>query len=154
LFSAKFQSIDFNEVYVVPCLHRTNRINGLAALTSLHLAPAQNARYSRPMAGELKGKSADFYITYPAADTVRVAREAVGLTVAELAKRLEVDEALVLEAEAGGSLLSDRYVHKVLAACGLPESWVDRTARRKHVLEITRDLMRRHRALLAELAKR
>lgn len=51
------------------------------------------------------------------------ARRAAGLTQAQLAKRLARSQAMVSQAESGHSQVSERYVRKVLEACGLQAEW-------------------------------
>jgi transcriptional regulator with XRE-family HTH domain len=51
------------------------------------------------------------------------ARQAARLTQAQLAKRLGRSQAMVSQAESGTSRVSERYVSKVLDACGLQQDW-------------------------------
>ena len=55
--------------------------------------------------------------------SLRLAREAAGLTQAELAKKLRRSQSMVSSAETGTVLVGQRYVAAVLRACGLPEDW-------------------------------
>jgi hypothetical protein len=48
-----------------------------------------------------------------------------------LAKRLAKSQAFVSMAESGRAVVGDRYVHAVLAACGLPPTWGAPKRRRK-----------------------
>lgn len=51
------------------------------------------------------------------------ARREAGLTQAQLAKRLGRSQAMVSQAESGRIHVSERYVNKVLEACGLERGW-------------------------------
>jgi len=55
--------------------------------------------------------------------TLRQAREAVGMTQAELAKRMGKSQTMVSHAELGSISVGERYVKAVLRACGLPANW-------------------------------
>jgi ribosome-binding protein aMBF1 (putative translation factor) len=55
--------------------------------------------------------------------TLRAAREAAGLSQAELAKRLKKSQPMVSGAEGGAVHVGARYVAAVLKACGLPKDW-------------------------------
>lgn len=55
--------------------------------------------------------------------SLRLAREAAGLTQAELAKKLRRSQSMVSSAETGTVRVGQRYVAAVLKACGLPEEW-------------------------------
>ncbi len=57
------------------------------------------------------------------AHDLRRARAAAGLTQAELAERISRSRSLVAGAERGHQRVGDRYVARVLEACGLPEDW-------------------------------
>ena len=54
---------------------------------------------------------------------LRKAREAAGLTQAELAKKLRKSQAMVSGAENGTVKTGWPYAKAVLKACGLPEDW-------------------------------
>jgi len=54
---------------------------------------------------------------------LRKAREAAGLTQAELARRLKKSQAMVSGAENGTVKTGWPYAKAVLNACGLPEDW-------------------------------
>ena len=63
---------------------------------------------------------------------LRSARKVAGLTQIELAERLDISQAMVSAAEAGRERVAERYVARVLKACGLPKDWTPATtARRK-----------------------
>ncbi len=55
--------------------------------------------------------------------TLRAAREAAGLTQAELAEKLDKVQPMVSGAEKGSVRVGERYVAAVLKACGLPADW-------------------------------
>jgi ribosome-binding protein aMBF1 (putative translation factor) len=55
--------------------------------------------------------------------TLRAAREAAGLTQAELAEKLDKVQPTVSGAEAGRVRVGEAYVSAVLKACGLPADW-------------------------------
>jgi ribosome-binding protein aMBF1 (putative translation factor) len=55
--------------------------------------------------------------------SLRKAREVVGLTQVELARRMKRSQAFVSEAESGSSRVGERYIKAVLKACELPEDW-------------------------------
>ena len=64
--------------------------------------------------------------------TLRAAREAAGLTQAELAHKLGKAQPMVTGAETGAARVGERYVAAVLKACGLPPDWkAPRTRKRK-----------------------
>jgi ribosome-binding protein aMBF1 (putative translation factor) len=65
------------------------------------------------------------------AEDLRAAREAAGLTQAELADRMGKSQTMVSQAESGAARVSERYVRAVLEACGLPEGWKPGKARGK-----------------------
>ena len=54
---------------------------------------------------------------------LRAAREAAGLTQAELAQKLGKSQTMVSQAESGAARVSERYVRTVLKACRLPADW-------------------------------
>ena len=54
---------------------------------------------------------------------LREAREAGHLSQTELAKKLKVSQSMVANTEAGRTKVSERYVVRVLKACGLPKDW-------------------------------
>jgi len=60
---------------------------------------------------------------------LRAAREAAGLTQAELAEKLGKSQTLVSQAESGTARVSERYVRTVLKACRLPADWTGTKAR-------------------------
>jgi ribosome-binding protein aMBF1 (putative translation factor) len=51
------------------------------------------------------------------------ARKKAGLSQAELAKKLRVTQSMVSQAESGTVRIGEKYVAKVLKACGLPKDW-------------------------------
>jgi DNA-binding XRE family transcriptional regulator len=51
------------------------------------------------------------------------ARKKAGLSQAALAKKLRVTQSMVSQAESGRVRIGERYVAKVLKACGLPKDW-------------------------------
>jgi ribosome-binding protein aMBF1 (putative translation factor) len=51
------------------------------------------------------------------------ARKKAGLSQAALAKKLRVTQSMVSQAESGHVRIGERYVAKVLKACGLPKDW-------------------------------
>ena len=51
------------------------------------------------------------------------ARREAGLTQAQLAKRLGRSQAMVGQAELGRTQVGERYLRKVLEACGLEPNW-------------------------------
>lgn len=57
------------------------------------------------------------------AEGLRRAREAAGLTQAELAARLKKSQPMVSGAESGRVRVGAGYVKAVLKACGLPPDW-------------------------------
>lgn len=57
------------------------------------------------------------------AEGLRKAREAAGLTQAELAARLKKSQPMVSGAESGRVRVGVGYVKAVLKACGLPPDW-------------------------------
>jgi ribosome-binding protein aMBF1 (putative translation factor) len=63
--------------------------------------------------------------------TLRAAREAAGLTQAELAEKLGKAQPMVSGAEAGRVRVGERYVAAVLKACGLPKDWKRPKGRRR-----------------------
>jgi ribosome-binding protein aMBF1 (putative translation factor) len=64
--------------------------------------------------------------------TLRAAREAAGLTQAELAQKLGKAQPMVSGAETGAVRVGERYVAAVLKACGLASDWrAPRTKKKK-----------------------
>ena len=63
------------------------------------------------------------YATKSIGASLGTAREAGGLTQAELARRMKRSQTFVSEAESGSSRVGERYLKAVLMACGLPEDW-------------------------------
>lgn len=57
------------------------------------------------------------------AHDLRRAREAAGITQAELAKRIGCSRSMVAGAERGHQRVGAPYVARVLKACGLPKDW-------------------------------
>lgn len=57
------------------------------------------------------------------ARTLRQARMHAELTQAELATKLGVRQSMVSQAETGAMSVSDRYLRRVLDACGLSDDW-------------------------------
>ena len=64
------------------------------------------------------------------ATDLRTAREHAGFTQAELAKKMSRSQTMVSQAESGTARISERYVHAVLEACGLPADWKGSRVRR------------------------
>jgi DNA-binding transcriptional regulator YiaG len=56
-------------------------------------------------------------------ESLRLAREAAGLTQAELATRLKKSQPMVSGAESGRVRVGAAYVKAVLRACDLPPDW-------------------------------
>ena len=54
---------------------------------------------------------------------LRAARETAGLSQVELARKLRVSQSMVANTEAGRSRAGERYLLRVLKACGLPKYW-------------------------------
>jgi ribosome-binding protein aMBF1 (putative translation factor) len=63
------------------------------------------------------------YATQSLAANLKKAREAGGLTQAELAAKLDVGQSAVSMAERAKMRVGERYVRAVLKACGLPQNW-------------------------------
>lgn len=74
----------------------------------------------RPAASTL---DAHAFVRRSIATDLRAAREHAGLTQAELAKKMGKSQTMVSQAESGTARISERYVHTVLKACGLPADW-------------------------------
>ena len=55
--------------------------------------------------------------------SLRDARETAGLTQVQLAAKLRVTQPMVAAAESGKGRVAERYVARVLKACGLPKDW-------------------------------
>src|SRR5258708_36508589 len=55
--------------------------------------------------------------------SLRAAREAAGLTQAELASKLGKAQPMISGAESGTVRVGERHVAAVLKACGLPKDW-------------------------------
>jgi ribosome-binding protein aMBF1 (putative translation factor) len=68
-------------------------------------------------------KDADEVVRASIGSGLRHARETAGLTQAELAKRLGVKQPIVSKAESGTGRVGERYIARVLKACGLPKDW-------------------------------
>ena len=54
---------------------------------------------------------------------ILAARKAAKLTQAELAKRMNVSQSMVSQAEKNKTAVGERYVVALLKACGLPDNW-------------------------------
>ena len=57
--------------------------------------------------------------------SLRRARETAGLTQVELARKLRVSQPMVAAAESGKGRVAERYIARVLKACGLPKDWAE-----------------------------
>jgi ribosome-binding protein aMBF1 (putative translation factor) len=57
------------------------------------------------------------------AESLKAAREAGGLTQAQLAAKLKKSQTMIAQSESGVMHVSETYVAKVLKACGLPKTW-------------------------------
>ena len=51
------------------------------------------------------------------------ARQKAGLSQAALARKIRVTQSMVSQAERGRMRIGERYMAKVLKACGLPKDW-------------------------------
>lgn len=79
---------------------------------------------------------------------ILAARKAAKLTQAELAKRMNVSQSMVSQAEKNKTAVGERYVVALLKACGLPENWSAQAASQE-----TRDLQEVERALTRAFAR-
>jgi DNA-binding XRE family transcriptional regulator len=62
---------------------------------------------------------------------LKLARTEAGLTQAALADAIGVSQAMVANAEAGRTSVSDKYAMRVLKACNLPDDWAPKKAAKK-----------------------
>lgn len=63
------------------------------------------------------------FATRVVADDVKAAREAAGLTQAQLAKKMGISQPMVSGAERGTIAIGEEYVMAVLKVCKLPKGW-------------------------------
>jgi len=63
------------------------------------------------------------FATASIARGLREARDEAQLSQDELAKKLKVSRSMVANTEAGRINVSERYIRRVLKACGLPADW-------------------------------
>ena len=66
---------------------------------------------------------ADDYMAKSIGRTLKAARVAVGLTQAQLAKKMKKSQAMVSSAERGTIEVGPGYLRAVLKGCGLPINW-------------------------------
>lgn len=66
---------------------------------------------------------AEEFMSRTLGEDLRAAREAAGLTQAELARKLKKSQAMISAAERGTTRVGKRYVEGVLKVCGLPKNW-------------------------------
>ena len=83
------------------------------------------ADYLRLQGGKLPAGSVDAheFVRQSIAADLRAAREAAGLTQAQLAEHMGKSQTMVSQAESGAMRVSERYVRAVLKACDLPMDW-------------------------------
>ena len=88
----------------------------------LHLA-AGNSAMDKELFDLENLVDAEEFMSRTIGEDLRAAREAAGLTQADLAKKMKKSQALVSAAERGTTRVGKRYVEAVLKACGLPKTW-------------------------------
>jgi ribosome-binding protein aMBF1 (putative translation factor) len=84
------------------------------------LPRAELERLTRGEGGLTDGQE---YTRQLIAHDLRRAREAAGITQAELARRIGRSRSMVAGAERGHQRVGAPYVERVLKACGLPKDW-------------------------------
>jgi DNA-binding XRE family transcriptional regulator len=75
---------------------------------------------SRVLTGTVEAHA---FVRRSVASDLRAARQAAGLTQAELAEKMGKSQTMVSQAESGAARVSERYVRTVLKACRLPADW-------------------------------
>jgi transcriptional regulator with XRE-family HTH domain len=79
------------------------------------------------------------------------ARKAAGLTQGDLAKRLNVSQSMVSQAEQGKIRVGERYTASVLKASGLPEDWTPPRGNKGHVFDVFGEMFRADDKILTVL---
>jgi DNA-binding XRE family transcriptional regulator len=104
---------------------RKQQVAGTLIVEGVEYIVIPKAEYLRmqdvqPTSGSVDART---FVRRSIAVDLRAAREHARLTQAELAKRMGKSQTLVSQAESGTARISERYVHAVLATCGLPANW-------------------------------
>jgi DNA-binding XRE family transcriptional regulator len=104
--------------------NRKSQVAGTLVVDGVEYVVIPKAEYLRmhdvPTA---KTVDAHAFVRQSIAVDLRAAREQAGLTQAELAAKMGKSQTMVSQAESGTARISERYVHTVLKACGLPAGW-------------------------------
>jgi ribosome-binding protein aMBF1 (putative translation factor) len=119
--------------------HRKRAAAGTLTVAGVEYVVIPKAEYLRLLDKQVPMGAVDAreFVRQSLGVDLRAAREAAGLTQAELARRMSKSQTLISQAESGTARVSERYVRAVLAACGLPADWsgpnakVRRSARKK-----------------------
>ena len=111
---------------------RKQRVAGTLIVEGVEYVVIPKADYLRmqdvqPTSGSVDART---FVRQSIAVDLHAAREHAGLTQAELAERMGKSQTMVSQAESGTARISERYVHAVLAACGLPTTWSGPRSRR------------------------
>lgn len=111
--------------------NRKSRIAGTLVVDGVEYVVIPKADYERVKATRSAPDLVDAraFVRDSIAADLRGAREQAGLTQAQLAGKMGKSQTMVSQAESGTARVSERYVHAVLEACGLPGSWGGHGAR-------------------------
>jgi ribosome-binding protein aMBF1 (putative translation factor) len=102
--------------------HRNTTVAGTLTVGGVEYVVIPKAEYLRMQGTPLPPGTVDAhaYVRGSIAEALKQARDAAGLTQAELAERMGKSQTMISQAESGAARVSERYVASVLKACGLP----------------------------------
>jgi ribosome-binding protein aMBF1 (putative translation factor) len=105
--------------------HRNTTVAGTLTVGGVEYVVIPKADYLRMQNAEIPPGTVDAhaYVRGSIAEALKQARDAAGLTQAELAERMGKSQTMISQAESGAARVSERYVAAVLKACGLPPDW-------------------------------
>ncbi len=104
---------------------RRSQVAGTLVVDGVEYVVIPKAEYLRKDVGRPAAETVDAhtFVRGSIATDLRAAREHAGFTQAELAEKMGKSQTMVSQAESGTARISERYVHAVLKACGLPADW-------------------------------
>jgi ribosome-binding protein aMBF1 (putative translation factor) len=105
--------------------HHRSQVAGTLIVDGVEYVVIPKADYLRMQDAQPTSRVVDAhaFVRGSIATDLRAAREHAGLTQAELAKKMGKSQTMISQAESGTARISERYVHAVLKACGLPVEW-------------------------------
>jgi ribosome-binding protein aMBF1 (putative translation factor) len=105
--------------------HRKRAAAGTLTVAGVEYVVIPRAEYLRLLDKQVPMGAVDArtFVRQSIGADLRAAREAAGLTQAQLARRMRKSQPLISQAESGTARVSERYVRAVLTACGLPADW-------------------------------